>query len=98
MKALANPSRIFIVDLLDRSGPLSVQQLTQHVGSDASTVSRHLSVLKRAGLLSDRKEGTTVYYSLSCGCIGDFMVGVEGLLRARRMHEEEAYAATLADD
>lgn len=65
------------------------------VGVDASTISRHLSVLKGAGILRDRKEGTTVYYSLSCGCIGEFMKGLEGLLRARHMREQEAYDATL---
>lgn len=96
LKALAHPTRIYIVDVIDREGPHSVQRLTELVGADTSTVSRHLSILKNAGVLRDRKEGTTVYYSLSCACIGDFMTGLEGLLRAKHMHEQEAYAATLS--
>jgi ArsR family transcriptional regulator len=94
LKALAHPTRIYIVDLIEREGPHCVQDLTERVGVDTSTVSRHLSILKNAGILSDRKEGTTVYYSLSCGCIADFMSGLEGLLRARHMRDQQAYAAT----
>ena len=95
LKALAHPTRIFIVEVIDRDGPQSVQKLAAMVDADTSTVSRHLSVLKNAGILRDRKDGTTVFYSLSCGCIGGFMNGLEGLLRARRMRDEETWAATL---
>lgn len=95
LKALAHPTRIFIVDLIDREGPHRVQELTEKVGADASTVSRHLSVLKHAGILSDRKQGTTVYYSLSCGCIADFMSGLERVLQARQVRDQAAYQATL---
>lgn len=97
LKALAHPTRIYIVDLIDREGPHRVHDLTQKVGVDTSTVSRHLSILKNAGILSDRKEGTTVYYSLACNCIADFMGGLERVLRARHARDEIAYSATLDD-
>lgn len=95
LKALAHPTRIFLVDVIERDGSRSVQELSEMVGADMSTVSRHLSILKQAGILVDRKSGTTVHYSLACGCIGDFMTGLEGLLRARRMRDQQAYAAAL---
>jgi len=95
LKALAHPTRIFIVDLIEHEGPHCVQDLTRRVGADISTISRHLSILKQAGILTDRKEGTTVYYSLACGCITDFMSGLEGLLRAKQRRDEAAYDATL---
>lgn len=70
-----------------------MHDLTRRVGVDTSTVSRHLSILKNAGVLRDRKEGTTVYYSLACGCIADFMAGLEGVLRSKHQQDQKAFAA-----
>lgn len=96
LKALAHPTRIFIVDLIDREGPHCVCDLTARVGADTSTVSRHLSILKNAGILRDKKEGTTVYYSLACSCIADFMTGLESVLQAKHRNDEKAYTAVMA--
>lgn len=93
LKALAHPTRIFIVDVIQREGPHCVCELTERIGADTSTVSRHLSLLKQAGILEDRKEGTTVYYSLTCGCIADFMTGLEAVLHANHQRAQLAYAA-----
>jgi ArsR family transcriptional regulator len=93
LKALAHPTRIFIVDLLDREGPQSVGEITARVEADTSTVSRHLAILKGAGLLQDRKEGTTVYYSLACGCVSGFMDGLEAVLHARYVRDERMFDA-----
>jgi ArsR family transcriptional regulator, arsenate/arsenite/antimonite-responsive transcriptional repressor len=95
LKALAHPTRIYIVDVIEREGRLCVQDLTERVGADTSTVSRHLSLLKGAGILMDRKEGTTVYYSLACGCITDFMSGLEKVLRAKHQRDQNAYNAAV---
>jgi len=95
LKALAHPTRIYIVDVIEREGPHCVQDLTDRIGADTSTVSRHLSLLKNAGILTDRKEGTTVYYSLSCGCIADFMNGLEKVLRSKYQRDQQAYNATI---
>ncbi len=80
LKALAHPTRLFIVERL-QGGRRCVQELTEMVGADVSTISRHLSQLRSAGIIEDRKEGTTVYYSLSCECISKFMEGLETIIR-----------------
>jgi ArsR family transcriptional regulator, arsenate/arsenite/antimonite-responsive transcriptional repressor len=91
LKALAHPSRIFIVDTLQK-GPQCVQDLTGAIGADTSTGSKHLSVLKNAGIVYDTKEGTTVYYALTCGCIQQFLNGTEVIMR----NNLERNAAALA--
>ena len=80
LKALAHPTRIFIVEKLQEQEHC-VCELTELIGADTSTVSKHLSLLKSAGILQDRKEGTTVYYSLACDCIAQFMKGLETIIR-----------------
>ncbi|MBN1697522.1 MAG: winged helix-turn-helix transcriptional regulator [Spirochaetales bacterium] len=80
LKALAHPSRMFIVEKI-RGKPHCVCELAEMIGIDQSTTSKHLSVLKNAGIIEDRKEGTTVYYSLRCGCIMDFIGCIEHVIR-----------------
>ena len=80
LKALAHPSRLFIVEQL-MEAPHCVCELTELIGVDTSTVSKHLSVLKNAGVVVSRKEGTTVYYSLTCDCVGGILDSVETVLR-----------------
>jgi len=89
LKSLAHPTRIFIVDLIYRNGAHCVQELTELVGVDASTISRHLSVLKSAGIVTDSKAGTKVYYDLACDCIGQFMSGLQGVVAAKRSRDLE---------
>ena len=78
-KALGHPSRLLIVQELSAGGR-NVSQLTALVGADASTVSRHLSVLKQAGILTSEKQGAVVSYSLQVPCVLDFLVCVERVL------------------
>ena len=63
-KALANPARLRILAALEQ-GECCVCQLTAVLGLAASTVSAHLSELRRAGFLLDRKDGKIVYYRVS---------------------------------
>jgi len=63
-KALADTSRIRIVKLLE-SGEACVCQVTAVLDLAMATVSRHLSVLKAAGLVTSRKDGRWVYYRLA---------------------------------
>jgi ArsR family transcriptional regulator len=93
LKAMAHPTRIYIVDLLDREGAHCVCELAEEIGADMSTISRHLSVLKNAGVLRDEKKGTTVYYSLACDCISHFMKGLEKILLSRHERESERFRA-----
>ncbi len=79
IKALAHPTRIFMVDLLSRED-LSVTELTEAVGADVSTVSKHLSLLKQSGILIDRKDGNRVHYSLVCPCIMEFIHCIDDVI------------------
>ena len=80
VKAMAHPSRLFIVDELSR-GERCVQELTKMIGADMSTVSKHLAVLKGAGLIEDQKRGSKAYYRLRCSCILTFFNCVEDVLK-----------------
>ncbi len=89
LKALAHPTRIFIVEKL-QAKPYCVCDLTDMIGADTSTVSKHLSLLKSAGLVKDRKQGTTVYYSLACECMGQVVDGLETIVRKNLSHQHSA--------
>ncbi len=78
IKALAHDSRLYIVQRL-AEGERSVGDLTEEIGSDISTVSKHLAVLREAGLITDRREGQAVLYSLVCPCILDFLSCVDAV-------------------
>lgn len=67
-KALAHPSRLFIVNKLNEQ-EYCVKELTESIGVDISTVSKHLTILKNAGIISDEKRGNCVYYKLRCRCV-----------------------------
>jgi len=71
IKAMAHPTRLFIVDELSRR-ERCVCELTKMIGADTSTVSKHLSVLKAAGIVNDDKRGLQVFYSLKVPCILNF--------------------------
>ena len=79
VKALAHPTRLYIVDALSR-GERCVCELREGVGADLSTVSKHLSVLRHAGVVTDEKRGLQVYYRLTCPCILRFFECIEGVL------------------
>ena len=80
VKAMAHPTRMFIVDELSRSGERCVRELTEMIGADISTVSKHLAVLKNAGLIGDDKRGNQVFYRLLVPCIMDFFRCVEAVI------------------
>ena len=72
VKAMAHPTRMLIVDELSRSGERCVCELTEMVGADMSTVSRHLAQLKHAGIVDDEKRGAQVFYRLVTPCVMNF--------------------------
>lgn len=80
LKALGHPSRLAMVEAL-LQGEKCVCELQALVGSDMSTVSKHLSVLRSAGLLEDRKEGLKVYYSVRMPCVARFFECVDEVLQ-----------------
>jgi DNA-binding transcriptional ArsR family regulator len=80
IKALAHPTRLFIVDQLSQ-GEQCVCALTELVGADISTVSKHLSLLKGAGIVQDDKRGTQVFYRLAMPCVLDFLGCAQAVLK-----------------
>jgi len=82
VKALAHPSRLLLVDELSR-GERCVCELTELVGHDISTVSKHLAILKKCGIVADDKRGLNVYYRLKTPCILNFFACIENVLRER---------------
>lgn len=72
-KALGHPVRLEIVKLLGSLGELCVCELVQKLNCDQTTVSKHLAVLKSAGVVSARKEGLNVYYRLRLVCTYEFI-------------------------
>jgi DNA-binding transcriptional ArsR family regulator len=81
IKAMAHPTRLFIVDTLSQ-GPCCVADLTEKVGADMSTVSKHLTILKGAGIVDDEKQGAHVYYRLRMPCVMNFFGCVETVLKS----------------
>jgi len=81
MKAMAHPTRLFIVDELSRN-ERCVCELTDMIGVDVSTVSKHLSVLKAAGIVDDEKRGLQVWYSLKMPCVLKFFGCIESVLES----------------
>ena len=80
IKAMAHPTRLFIVDELFR-GEQCVCELQEKIGSDMSTVSKHLSILRSAGIIADEKRGNQVYYTLRVPCVMNFFGCVESVLK-----------------
>ena len=82
LKALAHPTRLLIVDELCRKEHC-VCELTDMIGADTSTVSKHLSVLKDAGIVGIEKRGTNVYYSLKIPCTATFLSCTKDVIKTR---------------
>jgi DNA-binding transcriptional ArsR family regulator len=80
IKAMAHPSRLYIVDVLSRENKC-VCELTELIGADMSTVSKHLAVLKNVGIVADEKIGQQVYYKLRMPCVLSFFKCVESVLK-----------------
>lgn len=80
LKALAHPTRLWIVEAL-AGGERCVCELVEGIDADFSTVSKHLSLLKQAGIVRDEKRGKQVFYSLKVPCVLNFMDCVEAVLK-----------------
>jgi ArsR family transcriptional regulator len=89
IKAMAHPARLIILDELAERGERCVCELTELVGTDMSTVSRHLSQLRNAGLVTDEKRGTMVYYRLRVKCLTNFFSCVEAVLEQNASDHRE---------
>lgn len=91
-KAMAHPSRLLLLDALQQK-ERCVCELTDMVGADQSTVSKHLAVLKQAGLIADRKKGVNTYYRINVCCLEGFWQCVEGVLKENLKAQQAALRA-----
>lgn len=81
-KAMAHPSRLSIIAKLQEK-ECCVCELNEIIACDVSTLSRHLTVLKNAGLIEDRKSGNFVFYRLCCACIGEIFQKMETFIEKK---------------
>lgn len=81
LKAMAHPARLFMLQELAK-GERCVCELREMVGTDLSTVSKHLSILKAAGLVEIDKRGTQVFYTLTTPCVLQFVDCIDAVVRS----------------
>ena len=77
-KALADPIRRDILKLL-KSGRLSAGEIGAHFPVTGASISRHLSVLKEADLIRDKREGKYIYYELNASVLEEIMLWITDL-------------------
>ncbi len=71
IKAMSHPVRLMIIDFL-KDGEAPFSKINRLFESDKSTVSKHLLVLKEAGIVASRKSGVDTIYALMVPCVTDF--------------------------
>ncbi len=95
-KALAHSTRLQIVEILNTEGKHCVCELTEKIDASQSSISKHLSVLKKAGIVAGAKKGNQVFYHLRIPCISNFFncldqVLAEDLKRKQQQLKKEGY-------
>ncbi|MCD7834284.1 MAG: autorepressor SdpR family transcription factor [Lachnospiraceae bacterium] len=79
LKALADPTRREILNLL-KSGRMSAGEITEHFPVTAASISRHLSVLKDADLVRDKREGKFIYYEINTSVLEETLLWMTDLM------------------
>ncbi len=90
-RALAHPVRVRVLELL-LDGERSVGDLAQSAGVEQSHLSQQLAVLRRAALVSTRKEGSTVFYGLRGPAVGELLVAAKKVLISSLSETQELLA------
>ncbi|WP_406446920.1 metalloregulator ArsR/SmtB family transcription factor [Streptomyces sp. NBC_01613] len=78
-RMLGHPVRIRVLELL-QDGPLPVRDLLTAIEVEPSSLSQQLAVLRRSGIVSSRREGSTVVYALASGDVADLMGAARRIL------------------
>lgn len=78
LKALADPIRREILNLL-KEGRMSAGEITEHFSVTGASISRHLSVLKEADLVRDKREGQFIFYELNASVLEEIMLWITDL-------------------
>ena len=87
-KALGHPIRLGMVEFL-RDGEKCVCEIVDHMGTGMSNISKHLAILKKAGVLADRRDGVKIMYRITMSCALDFSHCVEGVV-IRRLEDQRS--------
>lgn len=79
LKATAHPVRLYILETLTER-KLCVKEFADELGLDISTISKHLTQMKKSGLILDYREGNCVYYQIRCDCVSRFLKATKDIL------------------
>ncbi|RPF26733.1 ArsR/SmtB family transcription factor [Georgenia muralis] len=96
-KALGSPARLELLDLLTQ-GPRTVEDLARTAGLGLSTCSAHLQRLHGAGLVTTRRDGTRIWYSLAGDDVAGLLAGLRRVARRRRPGTESARRRYVGED
>ena len=88
LKALADPIRREILNLL-KKGRLSAGEISDHFPVTDASVSRHLSVLKEADLIRDKREGKYIYYELNASVLEEILLWISDLKGEKNNDKEQ---------
>ncbi len=91
-KALGHPVRLEIINLLEPGEEKCVCKLVEALGCEQPVVSKHLAVLKSAGLIVSRKEGTKTFYRLRAPCVKEFLACIDRVLKQDLEAKEQELA------
>ncbi len=89
LKAVAHPARIILLEAL-KDDELCVNDLCELLDVDQSVVSRHLAQLKRAGIVSERREGVKIIHRLACPCILQALECTVGVMKSELRQKNAA--------
>ena len=99
-RALGHPARVRIIELL-RDGERSVGSLQGALGLDSSGTSQHLAILRTHGLVSGRRDGTTIHYRVTEGAVFDLLEDARALIGSvltRQQAHLSELAGSLSED
>ena len=88
IKALAHSTRLFIIDELTKKEKC-VCELQEMIGDDFSTVSKHLTILKNAGLVSNNKRGNQVFYKIDATCATKVICCADNIIKNKLKKETQ---------
>jgi DNA-binding transcriptional ArsR family regulator len=91
LKALGQPTRLQILDLL-KEGERCVCEIFPAINQEQANVSKHLSILKQAGILESRKEGLRIIYRIKSPEVLELLEGVSRLLKKQVREQERIYS------
>lgn len=88
LKAAAHPVRLYILKtMFDKKR--CVKEFADELGYDISTISKHLTQMKKSGLIYDYREGNCVYYQIRCNCVRRLLDAAEDILVTNIEREQQ---------